>query len=146
MSVSLKMNMKKPITVQVAVDAPIAKVWEYWNEPEHIGGWAFAQDDWEAVDIENDVRGGGKFKTRMQAKDGSQGFDFTGTYSVVREHELIEYDMEDGRHVKVEFKETPKGMQVIETFDPESENPEKVQKSGWQAILNNFKKYAEENA
>jgi len=133
----------KPITVQTVVNAPMDKVWEYWTSPEHITGWAFASDDWEALAVENDLRTGGKFKTRMQAKNGSSGFDFTGTYTDVIENELIEYDMDDGRHVKVEFEETPDGVKIIEAFDPEKENPEDVQRSGWQAILDNFKKYVE---
>jgi uncharacterized protein YndB with AHSA1/START domain len=135
--------MKNPITVQTTVNAPIEKVWEFWNKPEHITGWAFASDDWEASGIENDLRTGGKFKTVMGAKDKSTSFDFMGTYSNVQEHKLIEYDMSDGRHVRVEFAETPEGVKITETFDPENENSEELQRSGWQAILDNFKKYVE---
>lgn len=135
--------MGKAITVQTIVKAPLAKAWEYWNTPAHITGWAFASDDWETPKVENNLRVAGTFNTRMQAKDGSAGFDFTGTYTAVKKDELIEYDMDDGRHVKVEFKETPKGIRVTETFDPENQNPEDMQRSGWQAILDNFKKYAE---
>jgi uncharacterized protein YndB with AHSA1/START domain len=133
-----------PITVQTVVNAPIEKVWEYWNSPEHIPGWAFAQDDWEAHSAENDVRVGGNFKTTMAAKDKSASFDFGGAYTAVEEHKLLEYDMGDsGRHVKIEFEETPEGVKIIETFDPENENPEEKQRFGWQAILDNFKKYTE---
>jgi uncharacterized protein YndB with AHSA1/START domain len=135
--------MKNAITVQTTVNAPVAKVWEYWNKPEHITGWAFASDDWEAPAAENDVRVGGKFKTVMAAKDKSSSFDFTGIYTAVKEHELIEYTMDDGRRVKVEFTQLPEGVKITETFDPEKENPEDVQRSGWQAILDNFKKYVE---
>jgi uncharacterized protein YndB with AHSA1/START domain len=135
--------MKDTITVHTVVNAPIEKVWEYWNQPAHIVHWAFASDDWEAPAAENDVRVGGKLKTTMAAKDKSESFDFTGTYTAVREHEFIEYDMSDGRHVKVEFTELPDGAKVIETFEPENENPEAMQRSGWQAILDNFKKYTE---
>jgi uncharacterized protein YndB with AHSA1/START domain len=131
------------ITVRTSVNAPIEKVWECWNKPEHIKRWAFASDDWEAPAAENDVQVGGKFKTVMAAKDKSASFDFAGTYTAVKEHELIEYDMDDGRHVKVVFEETPEGVRVTETFDPENENPEEVQRNGWQAILENFKKYVE---
>jgi uncharacterized protein YndB with AHSA1/START domain len=131
------------ITVRTSVNAPIEKVWECWNKPEHIKRWAFASDDWEAPAAENDVQVGGKFKTVMAAKDKSASFDFAGTYTAVKEHELIEYDMDDGRHVKVVFEETPEGVRVTETFDPENENPEEVQRNGWQAILGNFKKYVE---
>jgi uncharacterized protein YndB with AHSA1/START domain len=132
-----------PITVEVTVKAPISKVWEHWNKPEHITHWAFASDDWEAPAAENDIRVDGKFKTTMAAKDKSQSFDFTGTYTAVEEHKRIEYDIADGRHVKVEFTESPEGVHVVETFDPESQNSAELQRSGWQAILENFKKYVE---
>ncbi len=135
--------MKESITVETIVNAPIANVWGYWNRPEHIPGWAFASDDWEAPNAENDVRVGGKFKIIMAAKDKSAGFDFTGTYTAVKENEIIEYDMDDGRNVKVEFEDTPNGVKVTETFDPENENSLEMQRSGWQAILDNFKKYVE---
>jgi uncharacterized protein YndB with AHSA1/START domain len=135
--------MSNPITVQTTINAPLDKVWEYWTAPEHIVQWAFASDDWESPAAENDVRVGGKFKTVMAAKDESERFDFTGTYTDVKEHELIEYDMEDGRHVKVTFQETPEGVVVVEEFDPENENSEELQRGGWQAILDNFKKHVE---
>nr|WP_294803745.1 SRPBCC family protein [uncultured Nitrososphaera sp.] len=137
--------MKNAITVQTVVNAPVEKVWECWNRPEHITGWAFASDDWEAPAAENDLRVGGRFKTTMAAKDKSASFDFGGVYTSVKEHELIEYDMDDGRHVKVEFADSPQGVKITETFEPENTHPENVQRSGWQAILNNFKKYAEAN-
>ena len=133
------------ITVQCVVKAPTEKVWEVWTKPEHIVRWAFASDDWEAPAAENNLRTGGRFKTAMAAKDKSMGFDFTGVYTNVKEHELIEYDIDDGRHVKVEFTELPEGVKITETFEPENENPEKMQRSGWQAILDNFKRYAEAN-
>ncbi len=136
---------KKAITIEALINAPIEKVWEYWNEPDHITKWAFAADDWEATKAENDLRVGGKFKTEMAAKDKSAGFDFAGTYSIVKEHELIEYDLDDGRHVKEEFTKEPDGVKVVIIFEPENENSEEMQKSGWQAILNNFKKYTESN-
>lgn len=134
-----------PITIQTIVKAPIAKVWEYWNKPEHIMKWAFASDDWEAPASNNDLRVGGTFSTTMAAKDKSTSFDFSGTYTIVIEHERIEYDMSDGRHVKVEFKEMPEGVQVTETFDPEGTHSEEMQRGGWQAILDNFKKHVEHN-
>jgi len=135
--------MDSPITVETIVHAPLERVWEAWNEPEHIVKWAFASDDWEAPAAENDIRTGGKFKTVMAAKDKSASFDFAGVYTNVKEYELIEYDMDDGRKVKVVFTETPEGVKIIETFDPENENSFETQRSGWQAILNNFKKYTE---
>ena len=144
---------KKAITVENIIKAPISKAWEFWNKPEHIRKWAFASDDWEAPEAENDLKEGGRFRTKMAAKDGSESFDFGGTYTAVQEHKLIEYDMDESlsigstegkkRHVKVEFAEVPEGVKVIETFDPENVNTEEVQRGGWQAILNNFKKYAE---
>src|SRR5688572_20385818 len=137
------MSQPNAITVEAVVNAPIERVWDAWTKPEHIVQWAFASDDWEAPMAENDVRVGGTFKTVMAAKDKSSSFDFAGTYTAVKEHALIEYDMADGRHVKVEFNQVPEGVKMTETFDPENENPAEVQRSGWQAILNNFKKYTE---
>jgi uncharacterized protein YndB with AHSA1/START domain len=137
--------MKSPLNVEVLINAPLEKVWEFWNKPEHITKWAFAQDDWECPHAENDLKVGGKMLTRMQEKGSDVGFDLVATYTAVEENKLIEYDMEDGRHVKIEFNETPEGTMIVETFDPENENPEEMQKSGWQAILNNFKKYTEAN-
>ncbi len=131
------------ITIQTLVNAPLSKVWDSWTKPEHIVNWAFASDDWEAPAAENDVRIGGHFKTVMSAKDKSAGFDFTGTYTAVKEHELLEYDLDDGRHVKVEFIQTPEGVKIIESFEAESTNPEELQRAGWQAFLDNFKKYTE---
>lgn len=135
--------MAQPITITSDINAPVEKVWEYWNKPEHITKWAFASDDWEAPFAENDIKEGGKFKTTMAAKDKSTSFDFEGVYTAVKEYELIEYDMSDGRHVKVLFEQAPNGVKVTEAFDPENENPEEMQRSGWQSILNNFKKYVE---
>src|SRR6188472_914224 len=102
----MSMN-KNPITIETTVKAPLFKVWEYWNNPEHITKWAFASDDWEAPYAENDVRTGGRFKTTMAAKDKSASFDFTGTYTAVKEFALREYDIDDGRHVKEELVSVP---------------------------------------
>lgn len=121
----------------------MGKVWGYWNMPEHIVSWAFASNDWEAPHAENDLRVGDKFETTTAARDKSASFDFTGVYTVVKNHELIEYDMSDGRHAKVEFAEVPAGVKITTTFDPENENSVEKQRSGWQAILDNFKKYVE---
>lgn len=137
------MPQPNTITVETVVNAPLAHVWNAWTEPEHIVQWAFASNDWEAPAAENDVRVGGTFRTVMAAKDKSTSFDFTGTYSVVNLHERIEYDMSDGRHVTTTFAQTPDGVRVTETFDPETENSEEMQRAGWQAILDNFKKHAE---
>lgn len=135
--------MSDKITVETTVDAPVGRVWEYWTEPEHISGWAFASDDWEADPRENDLRVGGAFTTTMSAKDQSASFDFAGTYTAVQEHQRIEFEMTDGRQVAVAFEETPKGVHITEAFDPEDENPEEMQRTGWQAFLDNFKSYAE---
>lgn len=133
----------KTITIETTVNAPIEKVWACWNEPEHITQWAFASDDWEAPSAENDLKVGGRFKTVMAAKDKSSSFDFNGVYTQVVPHELIEYDMEDGRHVKTEFSIVPEGVKIVETFEMENENSEEKQREGWQAILENFKKHTE---
>ena len=141
--------MDNKVTIQTTVNAPIERVWEKWTLPEHITNWAFASDDWIAPSAENDLRVGGKFKTRMEAKDKSEGFDFNGVYTNVVEHNAIEYDMEKAphetksRHVKILFEETPEGVKITQMFDPENENPIEMQREGWQAILNNFKKYTE---
>lgn len=135
--------MTEPITIQTTINAPIEKVWQYWNEPKHITQWAFADDSWEAPAAENDLKVGGKFRTVMAAKDKSASFDFAGEYTAVQEHVLIEYEMTDGRRVKNVFETVPEGVKVTSTFDPESENPREFQKQGWQAILDNFKKYVE---
>lgn len=141
--------MEEKITVKTIVKAPIEKVWEFWTKPEHITKWSNASDDWHAPLAENDLQVGGKFMTRMEAKDGSAGFNFTGTYTDIIEHALIQYNMDKAqneempRHVKIEFIETPGGVQIIETFDPENENPIEMQCAGWQSILENFKTYTE---
>ena len=139
------------ITVQVIINAPIEKVWKYWNDPEHITKWAFASDDWESPHAENDLQNNGRFLTRMAAKDGSMSFDLTGTYTNVKPMEIIEYIMdkssgeEVGRNVSISFESIGETTKVTETFDPEHENPEEMQRAGWQAILENFKKYVEFN-
>ncbi len=134
---------RKNVTVRVLVQAPLKDVWEAWTKPEHITKWYFASDDWEAPRAENDVRVGGKFVTAMAARDKSAGFDFEGMYTKVQVHELLEYDIADGRHVRVEFVQSPEGIILTETFEMEQVNSEELQRAGWQAILNNFKKYTE---
>lgn len=134
-----------PITVSAIVTAPMNKVWKYWNEPAHIQAWAFASDDWECPYSENDLETGGNFKTTMAAKDKSTSFDFEGTYTSVIPNELIEYTIIDGRKVQIIFGQTENGVEITETFEPEHENPPELQAAGWQAMLDNFKKYIEEN-
>lgn len=137
------MESKQAITVEAIVNAPIAKVWESWTLPEHITKWNQASDDWHTPYAENDCRTGGKFKSTMAAKDGSFSFDFEGVYSLVIPHERIEYAMPDGRKVKITFLTKGNETTVSETFDPESQNSMELQRAGWQAILNSFKKYTE---
>ncbi len=134
---------KTNITVENTVHAPVEKVWKFWTSPEHIIKWCNASDDWHAPRAENDVRVGGKFLTRMEAKDGSFGFDFGGVYDVVKSNEVIEYTMGDGRRVKIIFTNEGNQTKVTETFEAENENPIDMQRGGWQAILDNFKKYTE---
>src|SRR5687768_1936150 len=133
------------ITVQTIVNAPIEKVWKFWTEPGHIIHWNNASDDWHTSRAENDLRVGGKFSARMEAKDGSFGFDFSGDYTNVEEHKTIEYTMGDGRKVKIDFSSEGKATKVVETFDAENTHSVEMQRTGWQAILDNFKKYTETN-
>lgn len=135
--------MAKSITVEALINAPVDKVWECWIAPHHIVKWCHASDDWEAPQAENVVRVGGRFKTTMAAKDGSAKFDFTGVYTAVTPKELIEYTMDDGRKAAVQFQQTGDQTKVTETFEMEQTNSEEQQRTGWQAILDNFKKYAE---
>jgi uncharacterized protein YndB with AHSA1/START domain len=132
------------ITVQTTVNAPVGKVWEYWTNPEHLKKWNTASDDWHTTKAENDLRKGGSFSARMEAKDGSFGFDFSGIYDDVITNEYIEYTLGDGRKVKVYFNEVDSATTITEEFDAENENPVEMQRGGWQAILDNFRKYAEE--
>lgn len=131
------------ITVEATVHAPIATVWESWNNPDHITQWAFASPDWHTPWAKNDLRVGGSFSSRMEAKDGSFGFEFGGVYDAVTTNELIAYTMADGRKVIVEFSAEGVATKVVERFDAENENPVDMQQMGWQAILDNFKKYTE---
>jgi len=136
---------KTTITVESIVKAPVEKVWKYWAGPEHITKWAAASDDWHTTRAENDLRTGGSFMSRMEAKDGSFGFDFGGVYDDVKTNELIAYTMGDGRKVTVKFSLGGNETRVIETFEAEATNPIEMQRGGWQAILDNFKKYVESN-
>ncbi len=136
---------KKTITVEILVNAPIEKVWEFWTEPKHIIQWNFASDDWECPRAQNNLKVDGKFKIRMSAKDGSAGFDFEGTYTVVKKYKVIEYLIvgDDSRKVQINFTPIHNGVKISEIFEMENENSEKLQREGWQSILNNFKNYAE---
>ncbi|MFB7139431.1 SRPBCC family protein [Gottfriedia sp. NPDC056225] len=138
------MDTTKKVTVETTINVPVEKVWEFWTEPTHIKKWNTPSEDWHTLRAENDLRVGGEFCSRMEAKDGSFGFDFGGIYDDVKRHELIAYTLGDGRKVNITFREKENQTEVIETFDPETTNPPEFQKQGWQSILDNFKKYAEQ--
>jgi len=142
----MKPKEKVIITVQVKIDLPVDKVWKLWTTPEDIVKWNNASETWHTTRSENDLRAGGGFLSRMEAKDGSMGFDFEGVYEAVHTNELIIYKIGDGRKVKIEFEGKGNETRVVETFEAESTNSLKLQRSGWQAILDNFKKYSEENS
>src|SRR5258706_982812 len=137
--------LKTAITVETIISAPVEKVWKYWTEPQHITKWCQASDDWHAPYAENDVRTNGKFKTTMAAKDGSASFDFEGVYTNVQLNKVIGYDIADGRKVKIVFSDQGGKTKVTETFETENINPVEMQLGGWQAILDNFRKYTEAN-
>lgn len=134
---------KQVITVSTTVNAEIETVWNFWTEPEHIKRWNHASEDWHTTVSENDLRVGGTFKSRMEAKDGSIGFDFGGIYDEVILYEIIGYILGDGRKVKINFITQDKTTKVIETFEAEELNAIEMQQAGWQAILDNFKSYIE---
>ncbi len=136
---------KTTITVENTINAPVEKVWQYWTKPEHITKWNNASDDWHTPRVENNLQVGGSFNARMEAKDGSVGFDFGGVYDAVRNNEYIEYTLGDGRKVKITFSGEGNKTKVIESFDAEDTNSIDIQKVGWQSILDNFKKYTESN-
>jgi len=134
------------ITIETVVAAKLSRVWDAWNSPDDIQRWNAANEDWHTTRSVVDLREGGKFLSRMEAKDGSQGFDFEGTYIRVEPQKLLEYQMGDGREVRVEFAESADGVLVRETFDAESVNPPELQRMGWQSILDNFRRYVETQA
>lgn len=136
---------KISVTIEAAVNAGAEKVWRLWTLPEHITQWNHASPDWHSPKAENDLRPGGRFNYRMEARDGSMGFDFWGIYDAVEPGRLIEYTMGDGRKAQVVFAGDDNHTQITEIFEAETENPVELQKAGWQAILDNFKQYAETN-
>lgn len=134
----------KKIQVETIVKGNIKKVWEHWNDPKYIMNWAFASDDWECPYAKNDLKVGGKFLTKMSAKDKSTSFDFVGTYTKVIPNQAIEYTIGDGRKVSIDFQKMgDDSVKIIEEFEMEKTNSEEVQRNGWQSILDNFKKYVE---
>ena len=136
---------KTIITLENTINAPVEKVWQYWTKPEHITQWNNASDDWHTPRAENDLRLGGSFISRMEAKDGSFGFDFEGVYDAITINEYIEYTIGDGRKVKITFTADGNKTKVVERFEAESTNSIEIQQGGWQAILDSFKKYTEAN-
>lgn len=139
------MGTKTSITISTTVNAPVEKVWDLWNTPEHVTKWNSASEDWHTPVAENDLRSGGSFLYRMEAKDGSFGFDFSGVYDDIQQNKSIGYTLGDGRKVQIAFENEGNATKVTETFDAETMNPIDMQRDGWQAILNNFKTYAESN-
>jgi uncharacterized protein YndB with AHSA1/START domain len=131
------------ITVEALVNAAPEKAWEMYNNPENIVGWAFASPEWHSPRATNDLRVGGTFSTRMEARDGSEGFDFSGVYDEVVQNERIAYTADDGRKVLVTFVPEGAGTRVKVVFEAENENPIELQRGGWQAILDNYKSYTE---
>lgn len=131
------------ITVEALIEADIQRVWACWTGPEHIVSWNFASADWHCPKAENDLRTGGKFCATMASKDGAMSFEFEGVYDEVVDGEIIAYTMPDGRKVKVAFTQKEGQTLVTETFDPENIHSPELQKTGWQAILNQFKTYVE---
>ena len=134
---------KTKITVETTVNAPVEKVWEYWTTPKHIKQWNTATDDWHTTYAENDLRVGGKFLSRMEAKDGSSGFDFGGVYDKITENDFIKYTIGDGRKVEITFSGEGNETTIVESFETEDTHSIEMQRSGWQAILDSFKKYTE---
>ncbi|MDX2003494.1 MAG: SRPBCC family protein [Chitinophagales bacterium] len=134
---------KTMITVSTIINAPVEKVWDYWTKPEHITQWNQASPDWHCPIATNDLMPEGKFVWRMEAKDGSFGFDFSGKYLEIAPQERIKSVMDDGRTIEISFEPQANGVKVTEVFEAESTNPIEMQQAGWQAILNNFKAYTE---
>lgn len=137
------MSTATRITVTTHIIKPIAQVWKCWTDPTHITQWNAASDDWHCPRAENNLRVGGRFSYRMEARDGSFGFDFGGTYTSVNPQEQYAYTMDDGRTCEVRFAAEGGGTAVTVIFEAETENPVEMQRGGWQAILDRFKGYAE---
>jgi uncharacterized protein YndB with AHSA1/START domain len=136
---------QQKVTIEATIAADTKKVWDFWTKPEHITNWNFASDEWQCPKAENDLRVGGKYFARMEARDGSFGFDFEAIYDEVIDQKKITYTMDDGRQATTDLEPLNGSTKVTTTFDVESENDPEMQRSGWQAILDNFKKYVESN-
>jgi uncharacterized protein YndB with AHSA1/START domain len=133
------------IKIEVDINVSVHKAWKYWTDVIHITNWNFASDDWHCPSADNDLRVGGRFRSQMEARDGSFGFEFGGVYDEVVMHERIAYTLDDGRIVEVVFQDKGDSTRVISIFEAEDSNSIDMQRDGWQAILNNYKKYTEEN-
>ena len=131
------------ITVETIIKAPIERVWELWTGPEHLVNWNFASDEWYCPSAKNDLRHGGEFNWRMEARDKSTGFDFMGTYDEIAPYKRIKSILGDGRKIEITFSSMGESTQIMETFEAENMNSLELQQTGWQAILDNFRKYAE---
>ena len=132
------------ITVSTVINnKTVAQVWDYFTNPKHVVNWNHASDDWHCPKAENNLEVGKSFTYTMAAKNGEMSFDFSGIYTEIEAFSKISYVLADERKIFVTFKETENGIEVVEKFDPENENSEELQQTGWQMILNNFKKYIE---
>lgn len=136
---------KDCIIIHTHIQASAEKIWEYFTKPEHITKWNNASEDWHTTKAENDLKIGGKFNSRMESKDGSMGFDFCGHYTHIKNLEDIAYTLGDSRKVNIHFEKTEDGIKITQSFEPETENSQEMQQKGWQAILDNFKTYTENN-
>ena len=138
-------NLKTQIAIQTTVNIPFEEAWKFYTLPEHITGWNFAHPSWHCPSASNDLQVGGKYHARMEARDGSFGFDFVGVYSLIEPYSQLTYTLEDGRTVNIRFNQIGDATTIEILFDPENENPIELQRDGWQAILNNYRAYAESN-
>ncbi|MEA5048209.1 MAG: SRPBCC family protein [Eubacteriales bacterium] len=136
-------NARTKITITAAINASAEQVWQYWTQTEHITKWNQASEGWHTPRAESDLRVGGRFMNRMESKDGKYGFDFWGVYDAVEPPCRLDYTIGDGRTVQITFQPTDGGTYIVETFEAESENSVELQRQGWQAILDSFKKYVE---
>lgn len=139
----IRNQMTKPIKIQNEIKASLDNVWKAYTQPQHIVNWNFASDDWHCPQAEVELKPGGTYKARMEAKDGSFGFDFTAKFDSIEPQEKIVYHLEDGRKVETLFEKKEESIRITTHFEPENENPVQMQQEGWQAILNNFKNYVE---
>lgn len=139
-----EISKRKQITVNSAINAPVETVWNSFTDPHHIERWNNASPDWHTPRAENDLREGGRFLYRMEARDGSMGFDFSGQYNKTDKYKFIEYTLDDSRKVQITFISKGGMTEVVEIFEAETENPVEMQRAGWQAILDNFKRHVEE--